>query len=110
MLDLGFYGIGEPDGGGAVVPCALVTGSFDPVCVVPSELGGAGACEVPPPGVEVLVPGDAGHDTGQGGPGLLRGKAGPTARCTIRTVRVNLTRSGSIPAAVAAAQIKALIA
>ena len=38
------------------------------------------------------------------------GKAGPTARRMIRRVLVNLTRSGSMPAAVAAAQVRALIA
>src|SRR2546429_9792966 len=39
---LGFYGVGEPDGGGAVVPHVLVAGSLDPVCVVPSAFDGAG--------------------------------------------------------------------
>jgi hypothetical protein len=38
------------------------------------------------------------------------GKAGPTARQAMRRVRLNLTRSGSIPALVAAAQIRALSA
>ena len=92
------------------MPHVLVAGSLDPVCVVPSAFDGAGTGAVPALGVEILVPGDVGHDAGQGDPGLLRGEAGPTARRMMRRVRLNLTRSGSIPALVAAAQIRALSA
>jgi hypothetical protein len=38
------------------------------------------------------------------------GKAGPTARRTMRRVRLNLTPVRADPAAVAAAQVSALIA
>ena len=60
--------------------------------------------------IEILRRRDVGHDPGQDGACPVRGKAGPTARRMTRTVRLNLTRSGSIPAAVAAAQVRALIA
>ena len=93
------------------MPHVLVAGSLDPVCVVPSAFDGAGTGAVPAPGVEILVPGGVGHDAARRGPGLLRGgKAGPAARRMTRRVRLNLTRSGSIPALVAAAQIRALSA
>src|ERR1039457_7007976 len=62
------------------------------------------------PGVEVLFAGDAGHDRGEDTFPVFRGDkaAGPAARRrTMRTVRLNLTRSGSMPASVAARQIRA---
>lgn len=86
------------DGGGAVVPHVLVAGSLDPVCVVPSAFDSAGTGAVPALGVEILVPGDVGHDAGQDGLGLLRGKSradgpagdaqgAPVIRGAIRTDR-----------------------
>ena len=68
----------------------------------PAEDAGVGA--VPPGGVEVARAGDVGHDPRRGitGPGQ-GGKPGSAARRRMmRTVRMNLTRSGSISASVAA--------
>jgi hypothetical protein len=92
------------------VPGAAVARFFDPVAFVPGALDGTGIGPVPARRVEVLLAGDVGHDLGPQRGGTVRGKAGPAARRTIRSVRVNLTRSGSIPALVAAVQIRALIA
>jgi hypothetical protein len=93
------------------VPDVLVAGFLDAVGVVASSLDDAGAGAVPAPGVEVLFPRDVGLDLGQDGLSVLRGKAGSaTRRRRMRTVRLNLTRSGSMPTAVAAVQIRALIA
>ena len=78
-----------------------MAGSFDGPRVSP----------VPALRVEVLPAGDVGHDRGTEVFWLLRGKAaGPMARRTMRTVRVNLTLSESMSASVAARQIRALMA
>jgi hypothetical protein len=83
-----------------------VGGFLDAVVVVPATFDGAGTGPVPAEGVEVLLLGEV----GQVGLEMLRGKVGPTARRMTRTVRLNLSRSGSMPALAAAAQIRALIA
>lgn len=103
--------VDEPDGRRPLVAGAGVAWPFDPVGVVSGSADGAGVGAVPPGGVEVAWAGDAGHDRGEGSPGLVRGKAGSAARRqTMRTVRRNLTRSGSMPTSVAAWQISAEMA
>src|ERR1700733_7101256 len=88
--------VGDRDGGGAVVGDVLVAGFLDAVGVVASSFDGAGAGAGPARGVEVGFAGDVGHGLGEDVAGLVRGgKAGPTARRMTRTVRLNLTRSGS---------------
>jgi hypothetical protein len=87
---------------------ALVFGFLDAVGVVPGALDDSRVGAVPALGVEVPLGGNFGHD-GRAGlvRGLRGGKAGPMARRTMRTVRVNLTRPGSMSASVAAWQIRA---
>ena len=94
-----------------MVAVAGVAGPFDPVGVVPGPADDAGVGAVPPGWVEVARPGDVGHDRGERSPGLVRGEAGSAARRRMmRTVRRNLTRSGSTSASVAARQISAEMA
>ena len=88
----------------------LVAGSFDPVGVVARSLDDPWVAAVAALGVEGWLAGDVGHDRGAEVVPLGGKAAGPMARRTMRTVRVNLTRSGSMSASVAARQIRALIA
>jgi hypothetical protein len=104
-------GIGELYRGRAVVAGAVVAGFLDAVGVVPGALDDAGVGAVAA-GVEVVLAGDAGYQPGEDALAVWSGgKAGSaTRRRMVRTVRLNLTRSGSMPAAVAALQIRALTA
>jgi hypothetical protein len=60
--------------------------------------------------VELPRVGDSGHDAVEELFVLVRGKAGSSARRMMRTARLNFTLSGSMPAFVAAVQIRALTA
>ena len=105
--------VDQADRGWSGVAGAVIAGPFHPVGVVAGPLDNTGVGPVPALRVEVLFPGDAGHDRGEDAFLLLRGgkAAGSAARRrTILTVRLNLTRSGSTAASVAALQIRALIA
>ena len=90
---------------------AVLAGFLDGVMVGAGALddSGRGACA---PRVELLRVRDSGHDTVEDALLPVRGKKlGPRpGRWMMRTVLLNLTRSGSVPAFVAAVQIRALIA
>ena len=90
----------------------MVAGSFHPVGVVPGSLDHPGVGPVAARRVEALLRGDLGPDPGGRLVVAVQGeKAGSAARRRMmRTVRLNLTRSGSMSASVAAWQIRALIA
>jgi hypothetical protein len=62
------------------VPDAGVAGSFDPVGVVAGAFDGAWVAAVAARGVEVLGPGDVGHDLGEDAFELLRGERPPGRR------------------------------
>jgi hypothetical protein len=88
----------------------VLAGFLDVVGVVPGAFDGAGIGALAP-GVEVPGAGDLGDGAFEGALLVRGGKAGSlTRRRMMRTARLNLTRSGSMPAAVAAVQISALIA
>ena len=102
--------VDQLDRGRAAVAGAVVAGPFDAVGVVAGSFDDPRVGPVPALGVEVLRAGDVGHDRGEDAFLVLRGgkAAGSAARRrTMRTVRLNLTRSGSMPASVAARQIRA---
>jgi hypothetical protein len=82
---------------------AVVAGPLDAVRVVAGSFDDPRVGPVPALGVEVLRAGDAGHDRGEDAFLVLRGKAAGSAarRRTMRTVGLNVTRSGSMPAAAA---------
>ena len=89
---------------------AVVAGFLDVVGVVARPFDDAGVGPLATL-VQVAAAGDVGCDLVQDVPALVRGKAGSaTRRRTARIVLLNLTRPGSMPAAVAAVQIRALIA
>jgi hypothetical protein len=91
------------------VAFAVVAGLFDAVGVVAGALGDAGVAALATL-VQVLAAGDVRDGRAQGVLVLVREKAGSaTRRRTVRMVLLHLTRSGSMPAAVAAVQIRALI-
>jgi hypothetical protein len=92
------------------VPGAVVGGFLDPVGVMPSPFHDARVGAVPAPGLRFFALVMSAVTWARRTAAWSGGKAGPTARQTIRRVRVNLTRSGLMPAAVAAAQVRALIA
>ena len=62
------------------MPFAGVAGFLDPVGVVAGALDDAGVGPVPALRVEVLFPGDAGHDPGEDAFALLRGGKPPGRR------------------------------
>jgi hypothetical protein len=72
--------VDQLDRGGAGVAGAVVAGSFDAVGVVAGSFGDPGVGAVGAPGVEVLVPGDVGHDRGEDAFLLLRGERPPGRR------------------------------
>ena len=72
--------VDQSDRGGPVVAGAVVTGSFDAVGVVAGSLDDPRVGPVPAPGVEVLLPGDAGHDRGEDALPVLRGERPPDRR------------------------------
>ena len=89
---------------------AVVFGFLDAVGVVPAALDDAGVGALAAL-VQVAGAGDVRHHAGERQVALVRGKAGSaTRRRTARMVRLSLTRSGSMPAVVAAVQVRALIA
>ena len=101
--------VDEFDGGGGVVPSAVLAGFPDGLGVVPGAFDGA-RVGVPAARVEVPRAGDLGGSAFEGRL-QIRGRAGSlTRRRTMRTALLNFTRSGSMPAAVSAVQISALIA
>ena len=69
--------VDEADRGRSGVAGAVVAGSFDAVGVVAGSLDHPGVGPVPPTGVEVLRPGDPGHDRGEDAFLLLRGERPP---------------------------------
>src|ERR1022692_2367158 len=100
---------GEFDGGRGVVAGAVLAGFLDGVVLGPGALDDAGVAALPPL-VQVLRVCDAGHDAGEDALALVRGKKPGRRRRMMRTVLLNLTRPGSMPALVAAVQIRALMA
>ena len=72
--------VDQADRCGSGVAGAVVTGSFDPVGVVAGSLDDPRVGPVPPPGVEVLVAGDVGHDRCEDAFLLLRGERPPGRR------------------------------
>jgi hypothetical protein len=88
---------------------AGIAGFLHPVVAVPGAPDDAGQGPVPALRVQILAPGYAGHDCGEDAFLLPGGKAAGSAtqRRAIRTVLLNLTRSGSMPASGAARQIRA---
>jgi hypothetical protein len=88
----------------------MLAGFLDGVVVVAGALDDAGVAALAAL-VQVLRVSDAGHDTGEGALALVRGKGravGPAADDADGALE--LDRSGPMPAAVAAAQIRALMA
>lgn len=59
---------------------AVVAGAFDPVRVMAGALDNPGVGPVPARRVEVLLPGDVGHDLGEDAFLLLRGERPPGRR------------------------------
>ena len=88
---------------------AVLAGFLDAVGVVPGSLddGRVAAFAFR---VELPRVGDVGHNVAEEPFVLLRGKAGLPARRMMRMARLNFTRSGSMPAFVAAVQIRAVTA
>jgi hypothetical protein len=72
-LSPGEDGVGEFDGGGGVVPGAVLAGFLDAVGVVPGALDDAGVGPLAP-FAEVLGGRDGGQDAGEGALALVRGK------------------------------------
>ena len=72
--------VDQADRGRAGVAGAMVAGAFDAVGVVAGPLADPGVGPVPPPGVEVLVAGDVGHDRCEDAFLLLRGERPPGRR------------------------------
>ena len=72
--------VDQADRGGTWVAGAVVAGALDPVGVVTGALDDPGVGPVPPFRVEVLFPGDVGHDPGQDSCLLVRGKRPPGRR------------------------------
>ncbi len=110
VFGLGCLQVGESDRGWPVVADGLVAGLFGGVSEGSPAFDDAGAGAVAD-GVEVPVSWSSRLSRGLGGRQPAEGgKAGPTARRTMRTALVKLTRPGSIQAAAAASLIRALTA
>ena len=89
---------------------AVLARLLDPVGVVPGSLDDARVAAFAFL-VELPRVGDGGHDAAEEPLSLVRGgKAGSSARRMMRMARLNFTRSGSMPAFVAAVQIRAVTA
>jgi hypothetical protein len=72
--------VDQPDRGGPGVAGAVIAGAFDTVGVVAGPLDHPGVGPVPSRRVEVLLPGDAGHDGCQDALLVVRGERPPGRR------------------------------